>query len=111
MVMVSAVLNGCKTWSLALMEGRCVRTVQRRILGCKSESNGARENCVARNLIIFHHQILLKELSNLGDRWAKHEAYMGEDETGFLPIKLKEGDHPRDLGVSRRIIVKMVLEK
>jgi hypothetical protein len=53
----------------------------------------------------------LLESTNLGDRWAKHEAYMGENETGFWLEKLKEGDYLRYLDASRRIVLKMVLEK
>jgi hypothetical protein len=95
------------------MDGRfCENRVLRRMIRCKrGKVTRSQRTLCSKEFNNFSSLSIVRMILFRRPRWAKHEAYTRDDETGFWIEKLKEGHHLRDLDARRRIVLKMVLEK
>jgi hypothetical protein len=115
-VILPAVLYGCETWSLALMEERRLRVYDNRLLRKVKRDKVTGEWRKLRNEELndlYSSPNIVRMIKPRRMRWAGHVARMGRGEvhTEWWLRNLRERDHWEDRGVDGRIILRWILRK
>jgi hypothetical protein len=118
-IILSAVLDGCETWSVTLREERKLRVfenmVLRRIFGPRrDEVSGDWRRLHNEGLNdLYSSPNIVRVIKSIRMRWAGHVARMDEERGVYRVLvgKRRERDHWRDLGLDGWIILGWISRK